>query len=182
MDKCRLRFHWSLFLRFESTIFQHWFRWWLGADQTTSHHLNQWWLVYWRIYASLGINESICLYMIIYIYNEWCFSRYLKNCKHNATFKMKDSVVYSNYRPLNYVFNKKKVGTNHVRYDFFLFEEQNVLFMYSLVLVKVTRLFWPSILIDKLGKSLKIEDYISGKGVSLFSKSFVPLFMKSRNV
>ena len=24
---------------------------------TTSHYLNQWWLVYWRIHASLGLNE-----------------------------------------------------------------------------------------------------------------------------
>ena len=53
------RFHWSLFLRFEFTIFQHWFRWWLGADQATSHYLNQRWLVYWRIYASFGLNELI---------------------------------------------------------------------------------------------------------------------------
>ena len=29
----------------------------LGAVQATSHHLNQWWLVYRRIYASLGLNE-----------------------------------------------------------------------------------------------------------------------------
>ena len=27
------------------------------AGQATSHYLNQWWLVYWRIYASLGLNE-----------------------------------------------------------------------------------------------------------------------------
>ena len=39
------------------TIFQHWFRWWLGADQATSHYLNQLWLDYRRIYASLGLNE-----------------------------------------------------------------------------------------------------------------------------
>ena len=26
------------------------------AGQATSHYLNQWWLVYWRIYASLGLN------------------------------------------------------------------------------------------------------------------------------
>ena len=26
-------------------------------DQATSHYLNQWWLDYWRIYASLGLNE-----------------------------------------------------------------------------------------------------------------------------
>ena len=50
----RLRFHWGLFLRFELTISQHWFRLWLGVDQATSHYLKQWWLVYRRIYASFG--------------------------------------------------------------------------------------------------------------------------------
>ena len=53
----RLIFHWALFLRVQLTIFQHWFRLWLGASQATSHYLNQWWLVYRRIYASLGLNE-----------------------------------------------------------------------------------------------------------------------------
>ena len=53
----RSRFHWSWFLRVQLTIFQHWFRNWLGADQATSHFLNQCWFVYWRIYASLGLNE-----------------------------------------------------------------------------------------------------------------------------
>ena len=53
----RLKFHWSLSLRLQSTIFQHWFRQWLGADQATSHYLNQWLLVFLRIYASLGFNE-----------------------------------------------------------------------------------------------------------------------------
>ena len=43
MYKFRLRFHWSFFPRVEFTIFQHWFRWWLGAVQATSHYLNQWW-------------------------------------------------------------------------------------------------------------------------------------------
>ena len=52
-----LKFHWSLFIWVQLTIFQHWFRWWLGADQATSHYLNQWWVVYWRIYASLGFNQ-----------------------------------------------------------------------------------------------------------------------------
>ena len=27
------------------------------ADQATSHYLNQWWLVYWCLYASLDLNE-----------------------------------------------------------------------------------------------------------------------------
>ena len=45
-----LKFHWSLFLAVQLTIFQHWFRKWLGAGQATSHYLNQ-------LYASLGLNE-----------------------------------------------------------------------------------------------------------------------------
>ena len=42
MLEFRLRFHWSLFLRVQLTIIQHWFRLWLGAGQATSHYLNQW--------------------------------------------------------------------------------------------------------------------------------------------
>ena len=57
MNEFCLWFHWSLFLRFELTIFQHWFRKWLGASQATSRYLNQGWLVYWHIYASLCLNE-----------------------------------------------------------------------------------------------------------------------------
>ena len=57
MYEFRLTLHWSLFLGVQLTIFQHWFRYWLGADQATSHCLIQWWSVYWRIYASLGLNE-----------------------------------------------------------------------------------------------------------------------------
>ena len=40
-----LKFHWNLFIRVKLTIFHYWFRLWLGADQATSHYLNQWWLV-----------------------------------------------------------------------------------------------------------------------------------------
>ena len=61
MYEFRLKFHWSLFLRVQLTIFQHWFRYWLGAGQATSHFLNQWWLIYRRIYASLGLNELTTL-------------------------------------------------------------------------------------------------------------------------
>ena len=57
MYEFRLRFHWSSFLISLSTIFQHWFRWWLGADQATSHYLNHWWLFHRRMYASLGLDE-----------------------------------------------------------------------------------------------------------------------------
>ena len=57
MYEFRLRFHWSLFLRFQLTISQHWFRSWLGAVQATSHYLKQWWLFCRRICASLGLNQ-----------------------------------------------------------------------------------------------------------------------------
>ena len=57
MCEFRLRFHWNLFLRFQLTILHHLLGEWLDADQATSHYLNQCWLVYWRIYASLGLNE-----------------------------------------------------------------------------------------------------------------------------
>ena len=53
MFEFRLKFHWSLFLKVRWTIFQYWFRYWLGAVQATSHYLNQWWLVYRRIHTSL---------------------------------------------------------------------------------------------------------------------------------
>ena len=45
MCELRLRFHWTLFLWVQLTIFQ-----------ATSHCLNQWLLIYWRIYASLGLD------------------------------------------------------------------------------------------------------------------------------
>ena len=57
MNKFRLRFHWNLLPGVQLTIFQHWFRKWHGAGQATSHYLNQWWLVNWSVYASLGLSE-----------------------------------------------------------------------------------------------------------------------------
>ena len=38
-----LSFHWSLFLKLEITVFQHWLRKYLDPGQLTSHYLNQWW-------------------------------------------------------------------------------------------------------------------------------------------
>ena len=46
--------HCTLFLRIKLTIFQQWFRLWIGPGQAVSHYLNQWCLVYWCTYASLG--------------------------------------------------------------------------------------------------------------------------------
>ena len=41
IDKFWLKFHWNLFLEAQLTMFQHWFTWWLGTGQATSHYLNQ---------------------------------------------------------------------------------------------------------------------------------------------
>ena len=41
----------------------------MAWHQATNHCLNQWWLIYWRIFTSLGLNELMC--------NSW-------NVKHNA--------------------------------------------------------------------------------------------------
>ena len=57
MYEFHLRFHWSLFLRVQLIMFQHWFRYWLGAVQATSHYLKQCWIVYWRTNESLGLND-----------------------------------------------------------------------------------------------------------------------------
>ena len=66
----RLKFHWSWFPRVQSTRFQHWFRYWIGADQATSHYLNQWWLDCWRLYASLGLNELTWCTRIIGLHSQ----------------------------------------------------------------------------------------------------------------
>ena len=37
------KFYRKLFPSAQLTIIQHWFRQWFGAEQGTSHYLNQWW-------------------------------------------------------------------------------------------------------------------------------------------
>ena len=39
----RLKFRRNMFPGVQLTISEHWFRWWLGAEQETSHYLKQWW-------------------------------------------------------------------------------------------------------------------------------------------
>ena len=61
------KIYWSLFLRVQLTLFRHWFRKWLGADQVTNHYLKQWWSSYWCIYASLGLDVFRNLWSVILI-------------------------------------------------------------------------------------------------------------------
>ena len=47
-----------MFLKVKLTIFHHWFIYWLGAEQ--------WWLVYWRLIGSLGLNgQQGCFTVIV---------------------------------------------------------------------------------------------------------------------
>ena len=64
MYEFRLKFHWSLFLGVQLTIFQHRFRQWLGADQAASYYLNQWWSVYWHTCVTRGFSELTRLSMM----------------------------------------------------------------------------------------------------------------------
>ena len=50
MFEFQLKFHWSLFLGTQLTMFQHWLRLWRGTDYVTNHYLNQWWLVCFVIF------------------------------------------------------------------------------------------------------------------------------------
>ena len=89
-------------LRVQSTLFQHWFRRWLGADQATSHYLNQYWLDYRGMYGSLGLNELSCkqadrswillkyLQLLVDIGNYWQHNAYC-NIEWNY---MEKSVAY----------------------------------------------------------------------------------------
>ena len=54
-----LRFHWSLFLRVQITIFHHWFRQWLGMNRQQAIIWTKGDLVQWRIYESPSLNELI---------------------------------------------------------------------------------------------------------------------------
>ena len=58
---------WSLFPRFKSTMFHHWFRWWLVADQATSRYMNQWWQANWRPHlVSTEIGMEVTLETSLY--------------------------------------------------------------------------------------------------------------------
>ena len=88
MLKFWIKFHWSLFIRVQLTISQHWLRWRLGTDQATSHYLNQWWIDYRRIYASLGLNElmsSHYLNQCWFIVNCTLRNRFQSNLNQNKT-------------------------------------------------------------------------------------------------
>ena len=53
----RLRLHWILFRGVELTIFQHWFRWWLGTERRQVIIWTNVDPIHWCKYAALGGDE-----------------------------------------------------------------------------------------------------------------------------
>ena len=98
MHRFRLIIHCNLFLRVQLTLFQYWFRWWIGAVQATSYCLNQLWQVYWCIYESFGPNElkeketqhSFAELLNIYISGIWLWymqALFINRVKQNRCLK-----------------------------------------------------------------------------------------------
>ena len=77
MFEFQLKFHWSVFLRVQLTISQQRLKQWLGAEQPTSHFMNQCWLsslmdicgTRWRWAKLRIINDASNLRGIISITN-----------------------------------------------------------------------------------------------------------------
>ena len=62
--KCMIASLLNLFLRVQLTTFEHWFKYWLGAGQATSHCLNQCWLIHWHICVTRPrwVNWNLSIY------------------------------------------------------------------------------------------------------------------------
>ena len=74
-----LKYHWRLFLRVQSTIWQYWFRYWLRAVPATCHYLNQWWFIYCCKYVSLGLNELIVTLLFMFWFYTYIYYLCLNN-------------------------------------------------------------------------------------------------------
>ena len=74
------------------------------ADQATSHYLSQWWSVYWRIYASLGLN-------IRYVVR--------KGIQHSLRWRHNERDSVSKRQPhdclLNRLFRRRSKKTSKIR-------------------------------------------------------------------
>ena len=76
------KFHWSMFQSVQLTILQHW--------SVPSHYLNQWWLGYQWIYASLCLNElthcSLVMPYGIIDLDQQCFKSWFIACSGTSCY------------------------------------------------------------------------------------------------
>ena len=82
----RLRCHWSLFLRVQLTIIQHWFRRWLGADQIvrlpTHIRITR---PQWVNYADINY---LCFIFHVQKHGSYIFLHSVANIKHMTVFSL----------------------------------------------------------------------------------------------
>ena len=109
-----LNLHWSVFQRIQLIISQHWFRWWLGVRQATSHYRNQCWLVYWCIYVSLGLN----MFAFSVISRHWN----ARGCWDSLSWKTILWSFYSQYHGCWWPGNARKQDISRHAIDFILSE------------------------------------------------------------
>ena len=76
----------------------------------TSHYLNQWWLVYWHIYALLGLDELINLYTPKKIMNNF---RLISYQHFNGLTFTKDSLFLSKSNGMTELFTKRLICCAH---------------------------------------------------------------------
>ena len=62
------RCHWSFFPTRVINNIPSLCTYWLGVGQATSHCLNQWWLIDWRLYASLRLIECFEKYRYVFVF------------------------------------------------------------------------------------------------------------------
>ena len=90
MYEFRLKFHLSLFLRFQLTIFQHWFRYWLGTVNLLTHICitrPQW--VKWTPLFTLSGKHMINKNSVVNIYQSFA-----EVCCYKDTIDIKSALVY----------------------------------------------------------------------------------------
>ena len=59
-----------------------------------SHYLNQWWLVYWRIYASLGLNELLAEAQMPILCYRLCVGKSATKLSHVKTHNSRSRYIH----------------------------------------------------------------------------------------
>ena len=75
------KFHWSLLVRAQMIMSQHWLRWWLDTEQKACHCLNQWRLIYIYIFISIYISRPQWVKCIRNFKNVFSVCDFIKNNK-----------------------------------------------------------------------------------------------------
>ena len=109
MIEFRFKCHWNWFSGIQSTINQHWFRIWRGAEEAKSHYLYQWWpssLTPHICVSELGQHwcrqlfwtKGDMAWTFCIIYRRWNEADYSRECGNLTTGHVSCSVAFSVFR------------------------------------------------------------------------------------